>query len=88
MFYNLSPVVHQFYETRVQDEFVLKGNSVVLKCAIPSFVSDFIEVYSWLDSDGAEYLKDLVERGNRMCLWSPKQKIILMPPPKGQNTLL
>lgn len=43
---------------------MLKGNSAILKCAIPSFVADFIEVYSWLDSDGVEYLKDLVEKGN------------------------
>lgn len=52
------------------DEFILKGNSAILKCAIPSFVADFIEVYSWLDSEGVEYLKDLVEKGNVLiCLF-------------------
>lgn len=44
-------VVHQFYQTRVIDEFVLKGNTATLKCLVPSFVSDFVEVVEWLTDD-------------------------------------
>jgi hypothetical protein len=44
-------VVHQFYQTRVIDEFVLKGNTATLKCLVPSFVSDFVEVVEWLSDD-------------------------------------
>uniref|UniRef100_A0A182JW18 Ig-like domain-containing protein n=1 Tax=Anopheles christyi TaxID=43041 RepID=A0A182JW18_9DIPT len=47
-------VIHQFYNTRVIDEYVLNGNAGILKCLIPSFVSDFISVTSWLADDGAE----------------------------------
>jgi hypothetical protein len=43
--------VHQFYQTRVIDEFVLKGNTATLKCLVPSFVSDFVEVVEWLSDD-------------------------------------
>ncbi|XP_073812139.1 Down syndrome cell adhesion molecule 1 isoform X14 [Musca autumnalis] len=50
-------VVHQFYQTRVIDEFVLRGNSAILKCAVPSFVADFIEVESWVDEEGMEIFK-------------------------------
>uniref|UniRef100_A0A1A9V523 Ig-like domain-containing protein n=1 Tax=Glossina austeni TaxID=7395 RepID=A0A1A9V523_GLOAU len=50
-------VVHQFYQTRVIDEFVLRGNAATLKCSVPSFVADFISVESWVDEEGAEILK-------------------------------
>lgn len=43
--------MHQFYQTRVIDEFVLKGNTATLKCLVPSFVSDFVEVVEWLTDD-------------------------------------
>lgn len=48
----LSLVVNQFYQTRVIDEYVLLGNSVVLKCLVPSFVADFVQVLGWVDDSG------------------------------------
>lgn len=32
-------------------EYVIKGNSAVLKCSIPSFVADFVRVESWIDEE-------------------------------------
>lgn len=32
----------------VHEEYVLRGNAAVLKCAIPSFVSDFVVVSAWI----------------------------------------
>lgn len=32
---------------RVIDEHILRGNSATLKCLIPSFIADFVEVISW-----------------------------------------
>ncbi|XP_048522536.1 Down syndrome cell adhesion molecule homolog isoform X7 [Dendroctonus ponderosae] len=40
------------------DESVLKGNTAILKCHIPSFVSDYVFVISWLQDDGHEILAD------------------------------
>lgn len=48
-------VVQQFYETRVIDEFVLRGNAATLKCLVPSFVADFVDVIEWQDEDGSTY---------------------------------
>ena len=45
-------VVNQLYQTRVIDEYVLLGNSVILKCLVPSFVADFIHVLGWVDDSG------------------------------------
>lgn len=44
----------QFYETRVIDEFVLRGNSVIMKCNLPSFVADFVYVEAWISTDDSE----------------------------------
>ncbi|XP_025414613.1 Down syndrome cell adhesion molecule-like protein Dscam2 isoform X27 [Sipha flava] len=49
---NVRAVVNQFYQTRVIDEYVLLGNSVVFKCLIPSFVSDFVQILGWIYDDG------------------------------------
>lgn len=46
------PVVAQHYETEVNNEFVIRGNSAILKCHIPSFVADFVSVQAWVDNDG------------------------------------
>lgn len=37
----------QVYEARVNDEFILRGNTAVLKCIVPSFVADFVHVVAW-----------------------------------------
>ncbi|XP_060529747.1 cell adhesion molecule Dscam2 isoform X3 [Cylas formicarius] len=51
---NVRAVVQQFYNSRVIDEYVLKGNTGILKCLVPSFVSDFIQIESWVADDGTE----------------------------------
>lgn len=38
----------QAYEARVNDEFVLRGNTAILKCIVPSFVADFVHVVGWI----------------------------------------
>ncbi|XP_059225639.1 cell adhesion molecule Dscam2 isoform X2 [Stomoxys calcitrans] len=77
-------VVAQYYEADVNKEHVIRGNSAVIKCLIPSFVADFVEVVSWhTDSEenfypGSEYVvsqhyeedihKAFVIRGNSAIL--------------------
>lgn len=48
-------VVQQFYQSRVIDEFVLKGNTGILKCLVPSFATDFVQIESWVADDGTTY---------------------------------
>ncbi|XP_068899427.1 cell adhesion molecule Dscam1 isoform X22 [Tenebrio molitor] len=55
---NVRAVVKQFYQSRVIDEFVLKGNTGILKCLVPSFVTDFVQVEAWLADDGVVYEYD------------------------------
>ena len=38
-------------------EYVIKGNSAILKCQIPSFVADFVTVASWVEEiSGTTYV--------------------------------
>lgn len=46
-------VVNQFYKAEILTEYVIRGNTAVLKCSIPSFVADFVRVEAWLDDEGS-----------------------------------
>ena len=48
-------VVSQDYATRVNDFDVIQGNSAIMKCEIPSFVTDFVSVINWSDNNNAEF---------------------------------
>ena len=50
------PVVSQDYQTDAFRENVILGNDVIFKCDIPSFVSDFVSVEAWIDSEAEAYL--------------------------------
>lgn len=50
----------QFFITEAENEYVIKGNSAIMKCKIPSFVADFVEVEAWINvDDGTEYTHNL-----------------------------
>lgn len=48
-------VVAQSYEAEADNEYVIRGNAAIMKCEVPSFVSDFVSVEMWMDSDGGTY---------------------------------
>ncbi|MPC99600.1 hypothetical protein E2C01_095026 [Portunus trituberculatus] len=41
--------------TDVSLEYVIRGNSAILKCNIPSFVADFVSVQAWITDKGDTY---------------------------------
>ena len=45
----LFKVAGQDYESHVSPEYIIKGNDVLMKCGIPSFVADFVQVIGWLE---------------------------------------
>lgn len=57
----LGLVVIQSYESEADNEYVIRGNSVVMKCEIPSYVADFVFVDLWLDSEGRNYYPNNAE---------------------------
>lgn len=57
-------MVSQFYQTEVNNEHVIRGNSAIIKCVIPSFVADFVSVASWVTDDGQTYVPQHKGYGN------------------------
>jgi hypothetical protein len=53
-------VANQFYQSSSEEEYVIVGNDAIVKCKIPSFVADFVQVTSWQDND----LKDFYPNQN------------------------
>ena len=47
----LLSVTNQRYEINISPESIITGNDAIFKCSIPSFVSDFVSVESWIDSE-------------------------------------
>jgi len=56
-------VVEQSYQLRVNDEFVLKGNTAILKCIVPSFVGDFLEIIEWVSESGESFNINQLSKG-------------------------
>ena len=54
-FLNVFSAVNQEYETDVGKEYVIMGNSALMKCEIPSFVADLVQIISWIDSEGNSF---------------------------------
>lgn len=42
-------VLNEKYSLQVYDEFVLSGNTAVLRCNIPNSAKHFLEVVSWIE---------------------------------------
>ncbi|XP_067138876.1 cell adhesion molecule Dscam1-like [Centruroides vittatus] len=49
---NVRGVIFQTYEARVYDEFVIYGNTAVIRCQVPSYVRDYLTVITWSRDDG------------------------------------
>ncbi|XP_063871341.1 cell adhesion molecule Dscam1-like [Scylla paramamosain] len=61
-------VVPQSYECEVNNEYVIRGNSAILKCNIPSYVADFVSVQAWVDGEGGVYYPSTSYDGKYLVL--------------------
>lgn len=44
-------VVKEKYDIQVHDEYVIVGNTAVLKCKIPNYVAEYVMVTSWVQDE-------------------------------------
>ncbi|XP_034653915.1 Down syndrome cell adhesion molecule-like protein Dscam2 isoform X29 [Drosophila subobscura] len=79
-------VVNQYYEAEVVSEYVIRGNTAVLKCTIPSFVADFLRVEAWVASDGTEYAPQENFDGKYLVLPSGELHIREVGPEDGYKS--
>ncbi|XP_070392553.1 cell adhesion molecule Dscam1-like [Dermacentor albipictus] len=61
--------VNQEFDVQVYDEFVIKGNTGVLRCQIPSYVKEYVTVTSWVRDDGLVVHADS-DSGGRFTVFS------------------
>lgn len=52
IFFPYCTVIDQKYSVQVHDEYVIAGNTAVLKCQVPSYVSDYVVVNAWILNNG------------------------------------
>lgn len=45
-------MVNQEYNVQIHDEYVMAGNTALLKCQVPSYMSDFVMVTAWVQDTG------------------------------------
>ncbi|XP_051153602.1 cell adhesion molecule Dscam2 isoform X27 [Leptopilina boulardi] len=84
---NVRAVVMQFYDTDVNKEYAIRGNSAVLKCVVPSFVADFVTVLSWHTDQGEEFVRQDDEMdGKYLVLPSGELHIKDVGPEDGYKT--
>lgn len=55
----------QSYITEAENEYVIRGNSAIVKCKIPSFVADFVSVDAWISDSDITYT--LFNTNNNNC---------------------
>ncbi|XP_043064027.1 Down syndrome cell adhesion molecule-like protein Dscam2 isoform X31 [Drosophila ficusphila] len=79
-------VVAQYYEADVNKEHVIRGNSAVIKCLIPSFVADFVEVVSWHTDEEENYFPGAEYDGKYLVLPSGELHIREVGPEDGYKS--
>ncbi|XP_072765900.1 Down syndrome cell adhesion molecule 1 isoform X43 [Anoplolepis gracilipes] len=83
---NVRAVVHQYYQSEVNNEYVIRGNAAILKCSIPSFVAEFVQVVGWQDDQGNSFDPDQGNDGKYLVLPSGELHIRDVGPEDGYKT--
>ena len=45
----------QAYTTDASKEYVISGNTALVKCVLPSYVADMLSIVNWVDNTGQTY---------------------------------
>ncbi|XP_073812140.1 Down syndrome cell adhesion molecule 1 isoform X15 [Musca autumnalis] len=79
-------VVSQHYEEDIHKAFVIRGNSAILKCDIPSFVADFVSVVSWHTDQDEDFMPGTEYDGKYLVLPSGELHIREVGPEDGYKS--
>ena len=73
IFHFLLSVTNQRYEINISPESIIIGNDAIFKCSIPSFVSDFVSVESWRDSEANSLGSSFLGKNSCLKIFQCKQ---------------
>lgn len=72
----------QYYVTEAENEYVIRGNAAIVHCKIPSFVSDFVYVETWIMDDGKMLTINNTNNGQgTFSLFFSRNHCLLIIPP-------
>ncbi|XP_035788180.1 Down syndrome cell adhesion molecule-like protein Dscam2 isoform X36 [Anopheles albimanus] len=84
---NVRAVIAQYYDVDVNKEYAIRGNAVLMKCQIPSYVADFVKIVSWhTDTNDSFYPNTTDEDGKYMVLPSGELHIREVGPEDGYKS--
>ncbi|XP_066244764.1 cell adhesion molecule Dscam1 isoform X29 [Euwallacea similis] len=83
---NVRAVVTQFYDIDVNKQYAIRGNAAILKCEIPSFVADFVQVVSWHTDQNENFFLDGPEDSKYLVLPSGELHIRDVGPEDGYKS--
>ena len=64
-FYLSCLVISQDFKSNVDHEtYVILGKDALIKCDVPSFVADLLEISGWADNEGNEFLPQTTHYGD------------------------
>ncbi|XP_064480697.1 cell adhesion molecule Dscam1-like isoform X2 [Ornithodoros turicata] len=75
-------VVRQAYQAEVYDEYVVTGNTAVMKCHIPGFVRDFVTVTSWIEEPSGTVIDSSSATGTKYQVF-PEGELYIRDVDKG-----
>lgn len=64
-------MVVQNYVTEAENEYVIRGNTAIVKCKIPSFVADFVSVDAWIADNDTTFTAHMLFNANNNHCKSP-----------------
>lgn len=70
----------QHYDTDINKEYVIRGNAAILKCVLPSYLSDYLDIVSWkIDDEEMNYNdKQYGTNFRRVMLWTQIPSALLL----------
>ena len=75
-------MITQDFKSNVDHEtYVILGNDALLKCDVPSFVSDLLEISGWVDNQSNEYLPQTIHYGEFNRIFSHSELGQISPTP-------
>ncbi|KAM7292976.1 Down syndrome cell adhesion molecule homolog [Ixodes scapularis] len=70
-------VVRQNYAAEAYDEFVISGNTAVMRCQVPAFVSDYVTVTSWIEEPTGNVIKQASPSGSSKYHMFPEGELYI-----------
>ncbi|XP_058460394.1 cell adhesion molecule Dscam2 isoform X43 [Malaya genurostris] len=86
---NVRAVIAQYYDVDVNKEYAIRGNSILMKCQIPSYVADFVRIISWHTDQNQSFYANTTESeedGKYMVLPSGELHIREVGPEDGYKS--